>query len=299
MIQHSRLTITHATAACGADCSVLITNLVNALVSAGWSILSGGGTADVVLRSGLSPQGYGMQLRLRRYLYSGYDNIDVSVRDYAGAMAWRSQAASGSNGSMLGWASGRVYEVYASPIWLYTFPAGDYAYRGFLATGVPYVFDFLLASCTNCIYLQVGDYRYNSVAAVSCWRNSLAQNTYNCIECIWNTSRYYGGFAAGYNLYGQLGIFPPLSRTAYLGASALYWSNDQDLIVEPLMGWSPAANLNDTPAKLCGQLYDAFVLRSMNYPQDSTDTIDGRNWIQVTNPSSGTSMPESLWVRMP
>jgi hypothetical protein len=292
MIKYSGVTITVTTFTAGASVDAMITNFENALAALGWTAVSGSGTTDLVMRSRLSPQGYGVRVRLRKSVNAGNNNIDLLLQDYGGLIAQR--VASDSTGVYLAYAAGRTFNIIGTPFYFWVFPSGAAVAKGFVAAGVPRVHDFLTAGCTNCAFLYGMNSAYNG-GLLECWRHgAFVTNGAQAHEAIWNNTRVY---ASTSNYTGAIILAPELG-IAYpnpsVSAAVQFAGTDRDLATPALIGWGLASMNNE--AQCVGQLWDACATRN-RFATDATDTFDGHDWKQIMNPVGGSySAYGSLWV---
>lgn len=293
MIKYSGATITTTTFETGADADAMCVNIQAALEELGFTYISGEGTNDCVMRSGLSPQGLGFRLRIRATSSGSpaITNVDFLLQDYDGLIAQRS--TSSTKGCFLGWAESVTFTIIGTPFWFFAFPLGSAVQRGFVAAGVPRVHDFLLASCTNCAFLVGMNSAYNG-GVLESWRaGAFVTNQAGANEAIWNNTRLY---KSTLNYLGAVILAPALGPSWPLPSVSVavqFAGTDQDLCTEAMIGWGLSSM--DDEAQCVGQLWDACAMRN-RFTTDAEDTFDGHDWHQVMNPVGGTySAFGSLW----
>lgn len=254
---------TTITATTGAN---LIAGIRDNLVTAGWTILSGSGTTDVVIRSADTPNGNYVVARI----WVNGSTPTFYIQNLAGTKVGRSWT--------LGYGTGKVYQFNACKhrftLWTPGGASGEY-----LWVEVPYVQE-------NIASLFVADYGIlQAHTSTSSWRVRLWGNygTYNVL---------HDGFLVDVTDdsgdSGQLAIVQ--HSIVNRPSSAYRWKDGTLMIYDPLIAWGDSTALE---GKIAGQLWQAVVV-SDSFPDGFTITYDSHTWRAVT--VNNTSAKQTLFV---
>lgn len=242
------------------DRPTLIAGLRDKVIAAGWSVISGAGTTDVILQSVSTPNTNHIQVRL----YDSGAAAQIFLRNVAGTKI--------SQAFTLAVGAGKVYKFLGNKYQSFAFTAGSTPNGEFVAVSVPYVPTFLAASIT-------GDFGFIQGNATG------GNNMRGCLACYTNGSLFSGlvnnnllNLTTGYH-GEQFDIVVPFSVAG--GPYPAYkWLDDSLFVAEPLVGWGLTAGSD--VRKLNGQLWDAVTV-SGAFTGDTTITLDSKNWYAVTN----------------
>lgn len=253
----------------------IVDNLVSILTAAGWTVVSGGGTGDVLLRSATTPQG--LSIRCRIYDPGTGNCARLQMRNTTGSKI--------SSDFFLAPAVAKVWRVHACKYQFFVFTPGDSAAREFFAMGVPWIPSFLVGIITgDCGWANGNGMNDGDTTVRQSWRNSLTSNT----KAVWSglvneglVNRFWDGTGANCDLRLciQLGSWPAVY-------DHYQWHDGSQFLSDPLVAWgSPSTS---DLSRIRGQMWDAVVV-SEAYSADSFFSFDSHTWYAVSNSVTGSS----------
>ncbi|HWR36362.1 MAG TPA: hypothetical protein VN622_10885 [Clostridia bacterium] len=279
-IQYSGGTIVNTTFVSDGTRRQLVDQLAAALATAGWSYVSGSGTADVLMKTAVTPQG--LSVRFRLYDSGAGNCAQFTMKNNAGTLT-------SAIAYMLPTA-GRTFRIWANQYWFAMFASGA-VYRssprnimlGGTISGVP---ANILASLGA--DLDVGWFNWSgdtdtSVAFNFTFRDRLSSwggtsnSTYSA--SIWKS------FLLNYSNYAN--SFPQFPMLVWYanGTFCPNWDDGTVVQIDARIGWSATASINGT-FRYKGFLSDAFVLGSMMNGESDLITFDGHTWMPITDQSA-------------
>jgi len=260
--------------------ALLITGIQTGLTTAGWTVISGGGTTDVKLQSVATADGN--QIRVRVW-DSGSNCVNIRMTNVAETV--------GQNGQVyLLPATSKTFRIIANRYQFCLLVPGSLDNRDFALCSAIYIPAHLVSAGVTTAAFITGSGVSDSDAGST--RGGLRKTF---------TLRGYAG-AESCTFYSILNLVeleyvgsadtasrPGLLQLAAMRGSQIHnigcfrWHDDSALMTEPLVAWGTTA---DAEAKLKGQLWDA-ILSSEAYPMDQTTTFDSHNWYSVTDSNNG------------
>jgi len=264
-----------------------------ALVSAGWSVISGTGTNDVKLQSATTPQGLAMRLRVRDAggVCTVFNFLNPGETRTSGTWAWMLPATN------------KTWRVIANPYQAFLLVPGSTAAESFAAWGVPYIPPHLVGVITEAIWGHSNSQYDNNSGIWSSFRTSTHTNVrsgyYNpgAQSCLINGNLwdYYNSNdgTASYSGYQSLS---GMCSTSLIGLPATQvWHDSSAMIIDPYISWGTGGRSES--GLIRGQLWDAVVVMT-SMTADTTFSLDAKTWFAVTG-SNITNMQSSLCVVVP
>ena len=263
----------------------IVTGVQTALTTAGWTVISGGGTGDVLMQSATTPTANN-QIQARLYDPGAGSCAQVFIRNIAGTKV--------SAATYLLPAALKVFRVIANKYQAFVFTPGSSAAREFVAFGVPYIPTFLHGVITAEFGWIVGNAIVDTDTTVrpafrtilggqstagsesACYGAILNTNLLN--NCLVNNVVHVGAVRVQANPYNQL---------VTVNTNAYRWHDDSLNASEALVAWG--LTLFSDESKIRGQLWDAIVI-SDPFAADTTITLDARSWFAITNSNAGTTV---------
>lgn len=270
----------------------LINGIETALLSAGWTTISGHATTNLLMQTVATP--YPLQARFR-FKDNGGSSIQISVENTAGTITGSNTT---SAGGVLTPVNTRVFRVIANPYQAFIFVPGTFTTAStFVYIGVPFVPAFL-TGITNCA-LVIGNATADADVATNrpSWRIQLnlqgSANTPNQ-EAIWNSGILQNNSLGGpANNGASLPNFliPMFAEYAAIGITLgatfmqpYRWFGGIIHEADPILSWG-LTTTSDEPTLKC-ILWDATILMDA-YPGDSTSSWDSHNWWGITANNNG------------
>lgn len=260
----------------------IVTGLQNALTSAGWTIISGSGTANVLLESATTPSPQSLVCRVQLQDPGSGNCAQIRFRNQGNTKAQANQ-------HLLVPAVGKVYRVIACPYQFFCFASDSLTVgRTYVAGGVPYLPSFLQGVITECIWSQGNATNSDSSTTLyQTFRTSNWLGQDNAMANQWmlvngNMQEVYGVFSGGnrpglQQLYIQQSAQMQQMQSQWPGYR---WHDGSLLTYEPLIGWGLTGSADENLIR--GQLWDAAMI-SGQFVADQTTTFDSHNWWVVTN----------------
>jgi hypothetical protein len=264
----------------------IVTGLQTGLTAAGWSVISGSGTGNVLMQSATTPSPQSLAMRVNLFDPGSGNCARVIVRNTAGTHVQ-------SNYLPLLPAAGKVFQIIANPYQCFIFTSSSPSTaREFAAWGVPYLPSFLQGVITECIWAMANGNSDTDTTVRPTFRTGLyamSNSTsgalwFNCNGNIWeefNTvpSGNYSGYP---QLYCQQGAYLTSTSSSQM---AYRWHDDSLLTYEPLLSWGLTAYTDE--GKIRGQIWDAAIIND-GFTADTTTSFDTHNWWNLTNTNTGS-----------
>jgi hypothetical protein len=276
-IQHPGGTIVNATFT-GAVKQDIVSNLQTQLTAAGWSVVSGGGTTDVLMQSASTPTAANfIRVRLRSTNLTNccclnmQDAVSLASLDYyllpAGAKTFRVIA--------------NQYQFFVT---------GGLSARDFVCMGVPYTPTWLHGVITGAFGWIMGNSASDGDTTIrSSFQNGLHAATYGGMH----TSQLCNGSLAQLDQYGGSGPDPGAIRLVFplngnvQSVTGYRWHDDTLHLSDPLIGWGLTGALDE--AKVRGQLWGAMVVSDSFSAGTILSAVDGHDWYAITNSNVGAT----------
>jgi hypothetical protein len=267
----------------------IVTGLQNALVAAGWTVISGSGTSNVLIESATTPAPQSLVCRV---------NLQDPGSGNCAQVKFRNQANSKSqtNFHPLFPQASKVWRIIANKYQFFIFSTASTSVgREFVCGGVPYLPSFLQGVITEAIWSHSNGGSDTDTAVRSSFRTNLTLGVQNNHGTIWNTcnlnqwenySTQINNLTTGWPLLSsQVGALYQQNAGTTLFPTYT-WHDDSLLTYEPLIGWG-LTGYGDTN-KFRGQLWDAAIVGD-SFAADVTTTFDSRNWWNITYNNSGAT----------
>lgn len=253
----------------------LVNNLNAQLKEAGWSVISGDESADVLMKSAVTPAG--LSVRLRLYDPGGGNCAQLFIKNNAGTLT--SQAFYLLPESV-GW------RIVANPYWFGMFKSGA-AYRNVgrsaLFAGTIWVPDSVatvMGSDLDCGFIQGVGSSDGDTGTSQSWRNRIAMADSMRASTLFRSFMLTGA----YDNSGQPMLISPGPNCYQQGDSPFEWEGGGRHDIEALIAWSPDGSTG-TRAKIKGQLWDAMAMGGL-FDGETTISFDGHTFIAVTDQCS-------------
>lgn len=260
----------------------IVTGLQNALVAAGWTIISGSGTANVLLESATTPSPQNLVCRVQLQDTGSGASAQIRFRNQGNTKAQANQF-------FLVPSVGKVFRVIACPYQFFCFASDSITVgRSYVAGGVPYLPSFLQGVITECIWSQGAcinndtiTTNYNTFRISNfCGPDNAMCNQWHVVNG--NQVEVYGTFSGGTRPGLQQLYVQQSAQNQYMqGQPPGYrWHDGSLLTYEPLIGWGTTGSSDENLIR--GQLWDAAMI-SGQFVADQTTTFDSHNWWVLTN----------------
>jgi hypothetical protein len=250
-------------------------------VSAGWTIISGSGTANVLLESATTPNPQNLVCRVQLQDTGSGQCAQIRFRNQGNTKAQANQM-------FLYTTTGKVYRVIANKYQFFCFSSDSMTVgRTFVAGGVPYLPSFLQGVIYEAIWCHGNSINSDTDATLRAsfrtgsyvgYSNSEANDWQVVNGNSWETYGTYNGDYPGHQvLITQMG-----AKQSYYNSwqpPVYRWHDGSVLTFEPLIAWGIS---NSTEPMIRGQLWDAALVTGQ-YVADQTTTFDSNNWWVLTN----------------
>lgn len=252
----------------------LVSNLNTQLKNAGWSVISGDGTGDVLMKTAVTADGLSCRLRL---LDPGSGNCaQFTLKNNAGTKTSQIHYLLPASA---GW------RIVANKFNFFMFRSGATqrnASRGVLYGGTIWVPSYLVTYLGTDLDVGFigGNGDSDTTQVNGHWRTTLTYYS----QTQWGSSLWLSNMIN----YGTGNAATPRIITATQGQFSTSWvptnwdgSDDNRMLIEPLIYWSADTSSSSRP-KLKGQLFDAVVMAGQ-YAGESLLSFDGHSWISITD----------------
>lgn len=274
MIQYSG-NVRKITGITGATRQALINNIVDQLEVCGWTVISGEGTGTVVLRSGQTPNGLRMKVKI-------HTNCNAAVCGFVpmNDAETRTGTADLYSPGFLQYGTQFSYSMIASPYQVFIFTNG-YAARESVAWGIPWLPSHI-TGVTNVMWMIADVQSDTSTTYRGNWRVATIMSSSGwCIIC--NDVVTENRNDAQYR-HGMPQIFwYTSSDIASADTDIVSFATGQIPLWDPLICGAINGN-RDSESVILGQLWDCVVATEVRMPLDSTVTFDGHTWQLMTLP---------------
>jgi hypothetical protein len=246
----------------------LVSQFQTQLTAAGWTVISGGGSSDVIMESATTPQGVKIQVEA---IDAGGNCAQFKVRDGAALIGLTTMFLLPVNGS--------PFRIWANKYQFFYFLSGTNmgAQRSFVCGGVPWVPFFIQDTFTTS---YAGWLHGNGASDTdthdlnSCFRKVFTANAIRNYSAIWN------GVAFGVNnTFNKFGLIVQTALTLFDDM----WEEGTFTLFEPILVWESALG-----TVRHGQLWDA-ALTSKPLDSELRRTFGGITWRNVTHQNTSTA----------
>ncbi|HET6887690.1 MAG TPA: hypothetical protein VFH87_07180 [Candidatus Udaeobacter sp.] len=263
MIQYSDGTVVDTLFTSNGTRRQLIDQWETAVSTAGWSVVSGGGSADKVYETAATPDGF---------------KIRVRAKDVGGNCAQFSMKDNGALESDISYTlpvNGFPYRIWANKYQYFLFRSGTdmTVQRAFVSMGVPWLPSFMVD------YMQAFPY------AGWCGRNGSNDTDANPVSGSWR-KMVTGTGSAGPDIWRGTAF---AAQTKVLGGPALptnlsmgnyvTWEDGTHQLCEPLL---IIPRTGGSSYMIAGQLWDA-ILNTKPYDSEAVRQITGKSWRVLTH----------------
>jgi len=254
----------------------IVTGLVTALNTAGWTTISG--TTDVILASATTPTA--TNLIYAEVLDPGSGNCaQVKIRDTTGLLI--------SQAFFLLPGAGKTWHVIANQYNFAIFTAGGSAPREFVMAGTLYIPTFLNGVIIGYLgWIQGNGGDDSSTNQRASFKNCTATRCSNSNQAMWSAILNNTLFD-----YSSSQTIASMTLVHTLGGNYQYltpqqWHDGTYLVSDPLLAFG-IVNIYDVPL-IRGQIHNAIVISGGGFSQDATLTIDTHTWYVLTAPNTGS-----------
>jgi len=241
-----------------------------ALTTAGWSVVSGGGTTDVKFQSATTPQGLAFRMRM----YAGAAGAKFQLNNPA------ETSATGDFG-YFNYGTNLTVRIVANQY--QAFIMHPSYWNDFVAFGTPWIPAFLEGVITEAFWGQSTRVSDNGASMACSFRNRLSAagaGTGAASQCasingsVWCYTNNFDG-NGGYTGYQQLWTIVAAHNVGVAGM----WHSGDVVVAEPLISWG-AIGRGD-PALIRGQLWDGLIYTN-NIMAEQIFTFDSHDWLVIT-----------------
>ncbi len=269
------------------------------LTGVGWTVVSGGGTTDVTLQSGTTPQGYSMRVRI--YDSGAGNSFRLKPSNGAGTTTMASDF-------FLLPAVGRVWRIIANQYQFFLLENGSAGNvsRRTVMMGVPYVPSWNVPLISNSIVWAMGDGSGDADAtARSTFRDcpsyigcNVATSHAQVFQLI-NTGAIEG-INANTTAIGGLRLLMNVGTCIAVACqpSARRFLDDSYFVSDPWLAMDTTSFASE--GKVVGMLWDSMIVTNYGLTPDTTFTFDGHTWyvLTVVNALTATGLPGQICVRV-
>lgn len=270
----------------------IISNLQTQLGNAGWSVISGGGTTNLLMESVATPQGLKVRARIK-------DNagtcVQVSIESGVSGAASLNNTNAGA--SLI---PGFTYRIVACQYQFCIYANNNYANgRMFALVSCPYIIPPANNNLPTAAGILIGDCTTDGNASqMSNPRvgiNLQAVGMFANNAAIWGANVMQNNNSTNTNSSGCVGFFAPFALAGLnnnIGNLASnhvrqFRSASNDTITADAILMSGLTLPSDQP-QIWAQLWGA-IIRYNSYAGDYTDSFDGHNWVTPANNVTGVS----------
>jgi hypothetical protein len=248
----------------------LVSQFQTVLDAAGWSVVSGGGSSDVIMESATTPQG----LKIRM------EAIDPGTGNCAQFKIRDSGIVVGTQTLFMKPVNSAAFRIWADKYQFFYFLSGGdtSAQRCFICGGTPWIPDFLMDNMA----FPYGGWIHGNGATdtdtrgiLNSLRNKFLISQLVDYSAIWNGAAFGSGSTTG--------VFGLVVQTGITNFDDL-WEDGTFTMFEPIICWQSGSF---TQPVRHGQLWDA-VLTSKPLDSEVKRVIAGKTWRNVTHQNGTT-----------
>lgn len=292
-IQYATGTTVHTSVAAD-NKATLISNIQTQLTTAGWSVVSGGGTTNLKMACAATPQSN--QIRVRIF-DDGANCVRIRVMNVAETIVMA------DSGYLLPAAS-KTFLINANRHQFAIWSSGSIAARDFVMVSAMYIPNHLTSITTLAFLISqsnsdtdVGS-RGGFRVGTSLRHPSTGFNG-NFFGLVNSTVMEHVGDGSTTARQGIPSLVSPRPSDTTSSPQQTVWHDGSVFIIEPLIGWG-LADITD-PFRVYGQIWNASLITDA-FTMDTVPTaFNGRNWINLTSNNTGTTYSSrgSLFLTTP
>lgn len=260
----------------------LITQMQTTLTSLGWTVVSGGGTTNLLMQTAVTPQNLQMRFRFKD---NGGQCMTFSIENVGGTRVCPNDTTQGIH---IYPHSNSQYRLIANPYQFMIWSPDDVTWgRRFGIGCVPWIPPFLQGTVYEAGFVQGACYSDSNGGAASSWRRYLGigWTTGGCsnYQAIINNQYNYRANEAGQYTTSS-GVVDWIVQTPMAlnmaGNGGFRWINDTLNVSDIFVAWGLTA-AGDEP-KAVGQPWDVMVVHEAFQTMDMPAHFDDHNWVAVT-----------------
>jgi hypothetical protein len=241
----------------------LVSNFQTQLVAAGWTVISGGGSGDVVLESAVTPQG--IKIRVEALDPGSGNCAQFKIKDDASLVGPTTMFLLPVNGS--------VFRLWANKYQFFYFLTGTdmTKQRAFVCGGVPWIPFFIQDLLTNPYagWLHGNGTSDGDTHGLSAtFRKVFTANVVTNYSALWN-----GAALGNTNLANKFGLIVQYGLTSLDDM----WEDGTFTLFEPILIWEGALG-----TVRHGQMWDA-ALTSKPLDSEIRRAFGGQTWRNITH----------------
>jgi hypothetical protein len=258
----------------------IVTALQTQLTAAGWSVISGGGSGNVLMKSATTASPKSNSIRVRLQDPGAGNCATLKIENDAGTLT--------SQAFFLLPAAGKVYKIIACQYNFFVYTANPTAIREFACGGTLHIPDHLDGVVTGSLGWMHGNSSTDAGVSAGSFRTVLSSWTnaaYN--SQIRNATLLNHNSAVGSAIAWQTLRVPSVGSAVQVSTGNIRWSDNAIVMTEALLGFGIAAT-TDEP-KWQGFIHNGMVT-SLEFPADdrTITSWDGHSWAGITVNNTGS-----------
>lgn len=264
-------------------------NVQDQLTNAGWVLVSGNHSSDILMQSSMSPSTQNLRTRLR-IKTTNTNCCSISIENVA---ATKVGGNGTNNGAMLLPGTGKTWRIIANKYQAFIFVPSTSVAREFAAFGIPYlpswlaggtVFEamWLMGNAINDTDTTVrGSFR--TVLGVNDGGSNTANFQVICNNNVWENAN---ASSTGIGIINLVTMWQGVRINSNV-ASWTRWHDSTAFLTDPLICWGLSSASDEGMAR--GQLWDSFITTDQLAIDTTLSSIDSHNWWNVTNNNAGSA----------
>ena len=266
--------------------SALYNFIEAAAVAGGWMVISGSGSTNILLQSGMTPPGQNLRMRLRVKDNSA-NCVTLSLENVPGTKVSTNNTTSGIHLLPTNRRWRAIFNRYQFAI----YADNDVVNRGAAFGGVPWIPSNLEGTIYEAAWMMGnsstdGDSgSRGTLRDVVGYRNNTSGGTGNlavlCNGNLWENAN--NGGLDGIGIFNMLTLWQG-ARVARNQVSWYRWHDDTVPMVDPLIAWGLTANTDE--GKIRGQLWESFVYTE-GVQGDICFRVEDHDFVALTHTQAG------------
>jgi hypothetical protein len=279
----------------------LINGIQQGLTNAGWIVVSGSQSTNLLMQSQLTPQNQRMRVNIKD---NGNNCVVASLINTSGSVAGTNGTG---NGAQLFPSTAKTWRVIANKYQAFVLtPSSMLNGREFACWGVPFIPAHLTSTLYECMWMQGSSVSDTDTTVRGCFRinagswggpvnadnrhgefcNITNGATWEINNSNWNQSPSYTG---GMTLFAM-----SCSMVYIFGEAFCRWHDGSTFMCDPIISWG-SSTASAATAK--GLLWDCFVTSEVLAGDTYLTSINGKNWWTITHFGQGGSQGSNGWNR--